>query len=202
MMHSSSRRNLGVLVLTLIVLVACKKTPPPKAERVPEPYTTTGAAVRFDIFPAGGSEGAQSWLASYTDGDRSTKFRIEMGLASAVQDRADMSSGVGRLVSEPGSDPTVLLASLKVALQAKHIPRSTVHADSLQFTYFLLGDHQTREPDGSFRESPVGNWIVTKILLGKGEVFLNLNPTDAVAEFSMKDPSQGDAVLGELAKVF
>ena len=120
-MHSSSLRNLGILVLSLVVLVACKKTPPPKAERVPEPYTTTPAAVRFDIFPAGGSEGAQSWLASYTDGDRSTKFRIEMGLASAVQDRADMSSGVGRLVSEPGSDPTVLLASLKVALQAKHI---------------------------------------------------------------------------------
>lgn len=201
MMQLSSQRKV-VLLLALITLVACNKKSPPKAERVPEPYTATPSAVKFDIFPAGGSGGAQSWLASYTNGDRTTKFRIEVGPASAVQDRADMLSGIGTLSAEPGSDPTVLLDSLKTALHAKRVPRTVMHADSLHFTYVLLGDHQTRQPDGSFSSSPAGNWIAMKIFLVKGEVFLNLNPPDAVAEFSMKDPGEGDAVLAELAKVF
>jgi hypothetical protein len=198
----SSRRTLVILVLALITLVACKKTPPPKAERVPEPYTATPNAVKFDILPAGGSGGAQSWRASYTDGDRTTKFLVEVGPASAVQDRADTLSGIGTLSAEPGSDPTLLLDSLKTALHAKRVPRTVMHADSLPFTYVLMGDHQTRQADGSFTSSPAGNWIAMKIFLGKSEVFLNLNPPDAVAEFAMKDPSQGDMVLAELAKVF
>jgi hypothetical protein len=201
MMKLSSRRSLAILVLTLIAPVACKKTPP-KAERVPEPYTATPSSVKFDIFPAGGSGGAQSWFASYTDGDRTTKFRIEVGPASAVQDRADTLSGMGTLSAEPGSDPTAMLAALKTALHAKHVPRTVMHADSLHFTYVLLRDHQTRQPDGSFSSSPAGNWSAMKIFLNKGEVFLNLNPPDAVAEFSMQDPNSGDAVIAELAKVF
>ncbi len=201
MMHSTPRRRLALLFLALITLGACKKAPPAKAERVPEPYTATPNAVKFDIFPAGGSGGAQAWTASYTDGVRTTKFRIEMGLASAVQDRSDTLSGVGTLSAEPGSDPTLLLDSLKTALHATHVPRTVTHVDSLQFTYMLLGDHQTRQPDGSF-SAETGNWTVMKISLGKGEVFLNLNPVDAVAEFSMADPKYGDAIVSELAKVF
>jgi len=195
-------RVLAVVLITLIGLVACKKAPAPKAERVPSPYTATPNAVKFDIFPAGGSGGGQSFFANYTDGERNTKFRIEIGPASAVQDRADVLSGMGRFSAEPGSDPTVLLGSLKVALQAKHTPQNTMHLDELQFTYMLIGDHEKRQSDGSFTAEPAGNWIVMKITLGRGEVFLNLNPVDAIAEFSMKDPKYGDAVVSELAKVF
>jgi|SRR5581483_163906 len=195
-----SVRTFATVLALLAILISCQKAPT-KAERIPEPYTPIPSAVKFDILPAGGSGGSRSWIASYTDGDRATRFRLELGPQTAVQDRADMLSGMGTFTSEPNSDPTVLLSSLKTALQAKNVPTKVMHADTLPFTYMVLGDNQKRRSDGTFGEES-GNWTVMKISLGKGEVFLNINPVDAVAEFSMKDPKYGNAIVSELAKVF
>ena len=172
-------------------LVACNKAPAPKAERVPEAYTATANAVKFDILPVGSSEFDHAWEASYIDGERSTRFRLEL----------NRHSGKGQFTSEPGSDPTVLLNALQTALAAKHVPRNVTHVDSLPFTFVVLGEHQKRATDGSFSPDNDGHWTTMRISVGKGEAFLNLNPVDAVAEFSREDLKYGDAVVSELAKV-
>jgi hypothetical protein len=89
-------------------------------------------------------------------------------------------------------------------LQAKRVPRSVRRVDSLPFTFALLGTNLTRSEDGSFSEKAKGNWTTTKIFLANdlAEVYFNYNPVLHTAEFSIKDPDDGDKILPELAKVF
>jgi len=183
--------------------VACdRRSAAPEAQV--ESYTPADGAVGFDILPAGGSEGARGWLATYADEQgRTTKFRIELGAVRGTGDQG-VSSGQGRFLAETDSDPIPLLDSLKQALQAKRLPKDAQKVDVLPFTYLLLGENQSRLPSGSFRQSPGGNWTAMKVFLAndQAEVYFNFNPVIHKAEFSIKDPSYGDAVLGELAKVF
>jgi len=197
----------GPLVLLCVAVavsaswLACQRhsTPP---ERTLEPYVPSPGAIGFDIFPLGGSDSSQNWLAAYTDVGRSTKFRIELGPATPLEDKAGaISVGRGKLLPETDSDPMPFLQSLKTALQAKHLPTKIEKVDTLPFDYMILGQNQTRSPDDTFRGTPEGNWTAMKISLEKGEVFLNVNPVAHKAEFSIKDPTYGDAVLAELAKI-
>ncbi len=198
----------GPLVLLLCVVVvvsaswlACKRhsTPP---ETSLEPYVPSPGAVGFDIFPLAGSDTSQNWLAAYTDVGRSTKFRIELGPAAALEDKiGSISVGRGNLLPETDSDPMPFLQSLKIALQAKNLPTKIEKVDALPFDYMILGQNQTRSPDDSFRGTPKGNWTAMKISLEKGEVFLNVNPVAHKGEFAIKDPAYGDVVLAELAKI-
>jgi len=192
---------LGVVVIVSFSLVACKKHSPPP-ETPLEPYVPAPGAVGFDIFPVGGSDTSQNWLAAYTDMDRSTRFRIELGPATALEDKPGATSvGRGKLVRESDSDPIPFLQSLQTALQARHLPTKTVQVDVLPFDYVVLGQNQSRSPDDSFRGTPGGNWTALRISFEKGEVFLNFNPIAHKAEFAIKDPASGDVVLAELAKV-
>lgn len=195
---------LCLLILFLNGLTACQRKS--KDAQVEPPYTATDSSVGLDILPLGGSEGARRWLATYTDsaGD-TTKFDIELGEAKAEdQSSVLLSSGKGQFLPETGSDPLPLLTSLKTALEAKQIPRRAEKADTLPFTFALLGNNLTRSEDGSFISTPKGNWTSTKIFLAndQAEVYFNYNPVLHKAEFSIKDPDYGDKVLAELAKVF
>lgn len=182
--------KIALALASLIILSSCTKAPLPKTERVPEPYLPTPHAVKFDILPLGTSAFTHAWSASYTDGQRTTHFRLELSAET----------GKGQFTSQPDSDPTFLLESLQSALKAKRIPRTVEHVDVLPFTLIVLGENQKRQTDGSFSNEK-GNWTPMKITLGKAELYLNLNPIDAVAEFAMKDPADGDAVIAQLAKV-
>jgi len=191
------------LVLTIVAGVsasqlACQRHSPAQETSVLEPYVPSANAVGFDIFPLGGSDSSQNWLAAYTDEGRSAKFRIELSSATTA---GNVSSGQGKLLPETDSDPLPFLQSLKSALHAQHIPTKIEKTDALPFDYVILGQNQTRSSDDSFRGTPKGNWTAMKISLGKGEVYLNLNPAAHKAEFAIKDPAYGDVVLAELAKV-
>jgi hypothetical protein len=182
-------------------LIACQRHSPPPETSL-EPYLPSPGAVGFDIFPLGGADATQNWLAAYTDEGRSTKFRIELGPATALEDKSgSISVGRGQLLPETDSDPMPFLQSLKTALQAKRIPTKIEKTDALFFDYIILGQNQTRSSDDSFRGTPGGHWTAMKISVGKGEVFLNINPVGHKAEFAIKDPASGDVVLAELAKV-
>ena len=67
----------------------------------------------------------------------------------------------------------------------------------------ILGTDVTLEPRGGFSAKPGGGWITTKVFLsdGEAEVYLNLNPSIGIAEFSIKDEDYGDIVLRELATI-
>ncbi len=146
-------------------------------------------------------------FAIHTAEGKTAKFRIELGPAtpSEAKDTKDFrfSFGAGRFASETGSDPTVFLAELKKALEAKSLPKNVQKVPSVQFDFAVLGENQSRGKDGGFSDHPRGNWTTIKIFLahGEGEVFLNINPKLGKGEFAIKDSDYGDIVLAELAKV-
>ncbi|MBZ5704805.1 MAG: hypothetical protein LAN63_05585 [Acidobacteriia bacterium] len=92
---------------------------------------------------------------------------------------------------------------MKKALQAKRLPKNVQAVDALPFDYAILGENQTRSPNGGYSDKPKGNWTAMEISFakGKGEVLLNVDPVSHKAELSIKDPAYGDIVLAELAKV-
>lgn len=200
MARISSRIILLGSFFSLITLVACQHQRREAPKRQPEPYVASAGAVGFDILPLGNADGTRRWIATYTRGGSSTKFRIEI---TAAKDSDQTGSGTGKLLREPGSDPVPLLADLKSALRANSIPKSVEEAEELPFTYTTTAENRKRSDDGSFAATSKGNWTVLKISIGKNNtaMFLNFDTFDHQAEFAIADPDHGDAALAELAKV-
>jgi hypothetical protein len=184
-------RALFCLLLAIAVgCIACQRHRSEPDTGANESYDPATGAVGFDVIRLGSSDGSPRWLATYTDGVRTTKFSIELGPASSSDDPSSPRVGKGRLAAETDSDPLPLLDSLKKALQAKRMPSGVQKADTLPFDYLLLGENQSRSLDGRFSQSPRGNWMATKIFLAndQAEVYFNLNPVIHKAEFSIKNP--------------
>jgi len=191
-----------VLLAIAAGLVACQRH---STEPVTpgETYVETAGAAGFDIIPLASSDGFPRWLGVYTDEGRTTKFSFQFSSIPTSDGSNAPSMGKGRFFAEQDSDPLPLLNVLQKTLQAKRVPAHTQKAEDLPFGYLLLGENQTRAPDGSFSSSPKGNWTTTKIFLANDtvEVYFNFNPVIHKAEFSIKDAAFGDGVLAELAKV-
>jgi len=200
-MRTFKRLALHLAIGVCATLLGCKHAPPKELTPL-EPYVPAAGAVGFDIFPLESSDGTQNWLATCTDDGGNAKFRIALDQATtSTVNGVSTSSGQGKFLPEFGSDSLKMLQNLQAALQAKHMPKTIERVEVLPFEYVILGENQTRSPDDTFRGTPEGNWTATKISLRRGEVFLNINPTAHKAEFSIKDPAYGDAVLAQLAKV-
>ncbi len=156
----------------------------------------------FDLQPKG-QQSETSWLYSvvYNKQGKVAHFQVEFHLSS--QPNSGMRFGKGRFISEPDSDSSVLLADLKKALDANHIPANKIRVRELPFEVAILGEHQKRNDDGSFADAGDGTWVAAKLFLrdGEDEVFFNFESAGGKGEFSMKDPDYGDGVLQELAKV-
>lgn len=191
---------LAVGILLAILAGGCKRTPTAQTEA--EDYLPAQGAVGFALMRLADAEGAQRWLATYTDNGRTTRFSIE--LQPVASPGNSPSAAKGRFVAETDSDPIPLLETLKTALQAKRLPSHVQKAEALPFDYLLVGENQSRDAAGSLRGSPPGNWMAMKVFLAndQAEVYLNLNPAIHQGEFAIKDPGYGDRVLAELAKVF
>jgi hypothetical protein len=190
----------------LLGLVTCSAKSSKPSGVLAEPYGPAEGSVAFDLRPIDNKSGRRQWSATYSSMGKTAKFRIEIDPSHAgdAEDKAlHVSFGKGRFLPEPGSDASALLVDLKRALEAKAIPSKIDRVDALPFESAILGENQSRSPDGGFSSKPSGDWIAMKIFLakGEGEVFLNLNPVANKGEFCIKDPDYGDIVLAELAKV-
>lgn len=126
------------------------------------------------------------------------RFRIEAGAAKSTPGKTatdfGIKSGEGRLIPEPGSDSSVLLADLRKALKAKTAPRPPLKKTSIPFTYANIGDNLSQAGGGSHSANPPGNWTALKLFFGgdqEVEVFLNINARIKKAQFSIKDPDYG-----------
>jgi hypothetical protein len=196
----SSRDILRFAVALLIGLTACSRANDKLSNIKPEPWSAPDEAVVLDLRPIQNSN-SQQWMATYSGGGKTARLGIELGPTHSVDEL--VSSGKGHFLRQSGSDPTILLADLKKALDAKKLPSNVKKVDSLPFEFVVLGRNQSRSPNGGFSNSPPGDWIAMKLFLadGQGEVFFNLGPAEEKAEFSIKDSDYGDIVLGELAKV-
>jgi hypothetical protein len=172
----------------------------PGEKAVPlDAYLSDPNSVAVNIAPIASSAAAiQGWMATYAKGGRLAKFRIELK-------RASDGTGEGAFVTEPGSDNSVLIADLKKALEAKHVPSRIRRLNRLRFTYVVFGVNQSQIEGGGFTSKPAGNWIAVKIFFPVGgddsEVFLNLNPVSGTAQFSEKDVDYGDDLLARLSAV-
>ena len=116
--------------------------------------------------------------------------------------------GKGVFLRAEHSDPSALLPELARVLGAHKKLTTVRHVSQLPFGAAFLGENMSRvvEKDGSssaFATTPPGGWQAMKVFLGAkdAEVFLNLNPSAGIGEFSPKDEDYGDDVLHELARV-
>jgi len=151
--------------------------------------------VHFTIRPANPKADllTDPWIAEYNHEGRTAKFRISL---------RNRTLGRGSFAREDDSDATPLLRQLAAALSGT-VPPSPTPADSITFTYYVLGENVGRTDDGRLSLQIPGNWRRVKIAVADEtpEFYLDLNHLDGLAVISRKDPAQGDAVLRELAKV-
>jgi hypothetical protein len=204
MQFKRSRRLVVCAVSALAVLGGgCKSAPPAEL-----PFSSAQGSVGFDVTLESRPSDPQKptrWLATYKSGSHTAQFRIELDSPqqSASTKPVGVSFGKGRFVAIAGSDNSVLMVELKKALEAKTLPTRTTRADSVQFTYAIIGGDLYRQADGGLTGDRKGNWAAIKLFLGNGEseVYLNLNSALGKGEFSIKDPEYGDSVVSDLAKV-
>src|SRR5215467_8764651 len=201
------------LILCLVAVAsasgACGQPAMKDPQQTKETYISDPNSVGFDIEPLPGNGSAHQWLATYNSRGKTAKFRIELSSSAPLGDKESREfhivSGDGRLIAEPGSDASVLLADLKKALEAKTMPTKAKRTNSLQFQFVSFGKNQSQASGGGFNAKPPGNWTPMKLFIGEGgqeaEVFLNLNPVIKKGQFSIKDEEYGDTVLAQLARV-
>lgn len=197
------------VLLMLLVPVACRKEPPAAQPALSEPGLADEASVNFDIAALPPAHGERLWIATYSAQGRTAKFRIELDPPGPADSTSapgfQFKFGKGAFKAEPGSDASTFLNDLAKVLAAKKFPAKVKRADSLKFTYAILGESESASSSGGFSEKPPGNWTAMKIFFPTGdedaEVFLNFNANAGKAQFSQKGPDFGDTVLAKLATV-
>src|SRR5215472_235317 len=188
---------------------ACNEPSAKPTAQVAETYVSDPNSVGFNIEPLPDNGPAHQWLATYTSHGKTARFRIELSQSVPLDDKEsrefNVESGKGRLIAEPGSDASVLLADLKKALVAKTMPTKVQRTNSLPFEFVSFGKNQSQAAGGGFNAKPPANWTPMKLFINEGhlegEVFLNLNPVINKGQFSIKDEEYGDMELAQLARV-
>lgn len=158
----------------------------------------------FDLQPLEITASRQKFGCAFHAEGKTARFQFELIPRGASEDPS-VAIASGRILAVPGSDASVFLRKLQVALEAKTFPTQVKRVSELPFTAAILGTHQSHAANGGFFVKPPGNWTAMKIFIGNedssSEVFLNFNPVLGKGEFSMKDPDYGDELLRELAGV-
>lgn len=198
-----------LLVIVCFLCSGCSRPLTDARERAAGGYLSVPGAVGFDIVSLADKNGSLRIDAAYRAGRSVAKFGVEFGptQASITQDLGEfpIGTGEGRFTAEPGSDPSVLLADLRTALEAQTMPVNIQRVQTLPFTFVKIGDKFLQAPDGGFNAVPLGGWTVVKLFIGRGrqegDVFLNFNTDIKKGQFSIKDPDDGDNVLRQLARV-
>jgi|SRR5271168_748011 len=210
-MHLFSASSIyRVFYLSAVLLAAaCSRPASAPSDRVVEAYAPSSGAVGFDLTALPSPPGSSQWKATYSSKGKTAIFRIELGpgKVSGGDGPADfvIKSGEGKFVAETGSDASVLLSDLKIALEAKTLPSKVRRASSIPFTFVNIGENLSQAQDGGFNAKPPGNWTAIKLFMGEGEqeceVFFNVNSAIGKGEFSIKDIDYGDLLLAQFAKV-
>lgn len=207
------QRSVLCLIAILLAPVACRRSASAPTSLAESTYIPFPGAVPFEISHTDGKDDvAGEWKATYAAGGKVAHFRIVFDPAA---DGARISAdGHGRIIAEPGSDPSTLLPQLGNALEADEQPKSVKRLPELPFEYANLGDHFSKNTDGAFQSEPAGHWTSLKLFIDNGddamgdrdeddqaEVLLNLNTSLRKGEFAIRDPDYGDDIVGRLAQV-
>ena len=194
------------VLLASSLAFACAQGDRPQAARRRAPNTTATHLEmgHFYIKPIPPiTAGAHRYLAA---ADSTCAFEIELGSVRSTQ--SPFAFTTAALVRRPSTDCTRFLRDLAVILQFKGQLPAPRRQQQLDANVAILGTNQSRSPlgrnlGGSFASDPPGSWTATKLFVanGEGEVYLNLNATDGIGEFSIKEADYATTVVTELAKV-
>ena len=166
-------------------------------------------AVAFDVkVLTGGSRWGPpqtTWRATYSPAPEGSGAAGGKGGKTAAFEISfpHRALGQGTFRRDPDSDTSILLRDLGRALRGK-VPETVDPVDELTVTFYVLGDRMSRTETGGFRAGGQGDWLLVKVFVDRDEAefYLNINEKTGNGEIRMKDPDYGDAVLGELGKVF
>lgn len=151
------------------------------------------------------ADGSLRSVADASDDSRHCQFEI---ILKPGTDRADglFQISTVALVRRPATDCRDFLGTLARALQydgpLPHVTpkRRIVAPISISGEGMLRVEH---EDYASFEDGPDGTWLVGKLSLteGGGEVYFNLDRTNAIGEFSIKDEGYAEEVVSKLASI-
>ena len=144
------------------------------------------------------SDGSRRYLADASEGSSHCQFNIHLRLNGRSLFGSEVT--LSRL---PDTDCRRFLEVLAQVLHYKGaIPSSKPRAD-LTAPMAFFGDHEVRLDGGSFTSGATGTWLVSKLFLAEGssEVFFNLDATNHIGEFSLKDDEYAATVISELASI-
>jgi hypothetical protein len=198
-----------ILLLAGLTLIAGCRAKTVEQPALVELYTQVEGSVGFDVTPSAPEpDGTTIWHAVYTSPEGTTRFDLKLFPQQPSKDDPSIGFGKGTINAVAGSQPAPLLNALKIALEAKKLPKKTVHTETLPFIYADLGSGMVRDKDGGFDVKGHGTWSAIKLFLptsdgqDDAEVYLNLSAAVRKGEFSIKDSDYGDDVLAALARVF
>jgi len=204
----------GMSIGTALMACACIMAGERSADGTKDgPMTAVTAeaqsTVEFRIHPIGPPNADTLKLAAEWDGQgEHTQFDILLRTPSPKADRP-FTFSKGWLMARPPSQAKAFISRIAEIHGVKSSYKRFAPVDDLPMTIAILGrdlSRGTAEGDmvaGGFRSSPPGPWMSVKLFLKDGEVelYLNINVTAGVAEFSVKDPEYGKALLPILASV-
>ena len=174
--------------------------------------TVLGSCTRSEAtpFPGGGDRvplsmrlvGDSVWELSYRNEHGESRLRVRAQIRT-LPDSIPFGSATWTLYAVPGYSPRPLLSALANAHGTPDTVTLASPRDSIRLDVALLAVNAARNSEGAFGRAGTGSWIAAKLFFAddEGEVYLNLNPAREEAEFGVKDPEYGPAVLRELGRV-
>jgi hypothetical protein len=100
---------------------------------------------------------SQLFDCSYQVRGETAKFRIELKKGTVDRDVFTVVFAEGKFIAVPGSENSALLEDLKKALEAKRLPLSTGRLPELPFSAVVLGQNESRSPEGAYSDNPPGD---------------------------------------------
>lgn len=196
-------------IFPILFCVACTPTHM-QDEVTSEVPDAVAFAIIPDVIP---NQDTLRFTAIWTNGRDSTRFKVVMTTPEAREPQQFVFGRGWLIASGPSRSRGLInrLADIHGVL-ARYPPREPV--DSLAISVGILGHRLSRTDEmqgyvlaGGFTPDPPGPWLCTKLFLDEisgepVELFLNVNMRDKRAEFMVKDPANGTALLSVLASVF
>ncbi|HWD40487.1 MAG TPA: hypothetical protein VG944_16680 [Fimbriimonas sp.] len=168
----------------------------------------TSPTLSFDLTPENPNldpTTLQVYDCTYESEGKVAKFKIKFKENHHAKGEFTTAAGQGRFVSVAGSDDSALMDDLANVLSSNTKPKRTQKVSELLFDMAIMGESQSKDPNGGFTSTPPGDWIYAKVVLPRfgddGEMYMNLDPVKGKGEFSIKDAKYGSYLIEQLETV-
>lgn len=191
------------LLITLVGLSACGKPPPDRTAEVglgtwEDPKPAVARIIGMESL----SDGGQLFIVDASSGPRQCEFSISVWTEGRPA-QSPFSTAEVELAARSTPDCTTFLRDLaKAMLYSGDIPPA-LPIDRITAPAAVIGEKQSRATGGGFQSPPDGPWTLIKVFLTEdgGEFFLNIDSSDRVMEFALKDEDFASDVISSFASL-